>query len=223
AVHGGEFGIALRIQHLVAGPGQLQAHEHGQQAADEEEGEAGDDEAQADGGVVHRGQAAAPARRAGPGGVQAPQAPVLAGGPRRAHRGLPARRVPARSASPGGSASSAAKAASTAGGAGGPSAPPAASTQALWASPPRTCTSKAIAACPVPQYSAHWPRTGPSPSARRRRRFTRPGMASTLPPRRGIQKEWITSAPVTRNSTMRPRGSDSTSTDSASTRPSASR
>ena len=53
--------------------------------------------------------------------------------------------------------------------------------------------------------------------------LVRPGMASILPPSRGIQKLWITSTLDTRNSTMRPRGSASVFTVLATRAPPSSR
>src|SRR5690606_33040099 len=148
------------------------------QPADEEEGEAGDDEAQADGGVVDGGEAAAPARRAAPGGVQCVQACVAGvGGGRgacgRAHGACSpaastASTASTRAASPGERASRVRKAAALAAEVAGTSAPAWRASHAACADGSRTCTSKAITVWPVPQYSAHWPRIRPVPSARRR-------------------------------------------------------
>ncbi len=61
-------------------------------------------------------------------------------------------------------------------------------------------------ACEVPQYSAHCPMYSPGTSGVIMSRFTRCGTTSRLPPRYGIQKEWITSGPCRRNTTVFPTG-----------------
>ena len=61
-------------------------------------------------------------------------------------------------------------------------------------------------AWPVPQNSAHSPRSGPACRPGCAARSTRPGIASILPARRGIQKEWMTSRLVTTMSTGVPAG-----------------
>ncbi len=65
AVHGEDLVVDVRLHQLVAGQGELGADQHRQQAADEEEHPAGNEEAQADAGVVDDGQRL-PAARVAP-------------------------------------------------------------------------------------------------------------------------------------------------------------
>ena len=67
-------------------------------------------------------------------------------------------------------------------------------------------TCNAISACGPPQYSAHGPRNTPGRVACTRSRVSRPGIMSTLPPRLGTQKLWITSADCSVKTTSRPTG-----------------
>jgi len=69
-----------------------------------------------------------------------------------------------------------------------------------------TTISIFISACDEPQYSVHWPWKFPSSVGVNHSGCVRPGTASRLPPRRGNQKEWITSLAVTWKSTVRPCG-----------------
>src|SRR5690606_38120686 len=163
-------------------PRQLQAYEHRQDAADQHEGQSGEDEAQTYRAVVDRGQLPQQAGGVGPGAVHAGQRRriVHAG---RAHCVGPTIAV--------GSPPSCNHCSNLDGG--------------------RTTTSKLMWVCSRPQNSAHCPRMGLVESARRRMWLVRPGMASILPPSRGIQKLWMTSALVTWNSTVSPRGSTSRS------------
>ena len=67
-------------------------------------------------------------------------------------------------------------------------------------------TWKAIRACWMPQYSAHWPGKRPVLSAFHQSRVSRPGNTSRLPENRGGQKLWTTSPELIRTSTVRPAG-----------------
>ena len=61
-------------------------------------------------------------------------------------------------------------------------------------------------ACDSPQYSAHVPGYSPGVSGVMKRRLTRRGTTSRLPPSWGIQNEWMTSGAFRRKSTTRPAG-----------------
>ena len=63
-------------------------------------------------------------------------------------------------------------------------------------------------ACSSPQSSAHWPVYVPVFDALNQVSFTRPGIASILPPSAGIHHEWMTSVSgeVTSRRTGTPTG-----------------
>src|SRR3954451_23614895 len=70
----------------------------------------------------------------------------------------------------------------------------------------RATTRMRMLAWERPQNSVHWPRYSPGSSASIHRGCTRPGTASRLPLRRGIQNEWITSREVMASFTLTPVG-----------------
>src|SRR5690349_18541662 len=69
-----------------------------------------------------------------------------------------------------------------------------------------TTPKSRMLACDVPQNSAHWPGHTPTESAVYQRWLVRVGITSRLPPRRGIQNEWMMSAEFRMKWTGRPCG-----------------
>src|SRR5262249_50466052 len=67
-----------------------------------------------------------------------------------------------------------------------------------------TTPVKRMLACDVPQNSAHCPGHTPTESAVYQRWLVRVGMTPRLPPRRGIQNEWMMSAELRMKWTGRP-------------------